>query len=311
MLRSFCTFQTNQEPCMQTTSQIMMIEPANFHSNPATLADNRFQKASAHSIQDDALKEFTDLRKAIEASGIKVLLFRDAVQNNTPDSIFPNNWVSTHEDGKMVLYPMKAENRRRERRKDIIETLRNDYPDLLDLSDYENKGKFLEGTGSLVLDRVNDIAYASLSQRTSMDLLAEWASHFNYRVVTFSALCLKGDPVYHTNVVMSIGSSFIIVCTDSIKKRNERQTVMRSLSESGREIIEISQFQVESFCGNILQLENSSGDSVIVMSTQAYNGFTDNQRYLLKQHGKLLHCPIDTIETYGGGSVRCMICELF
>ena len=288
-----------------------MIEPADFYSNPATLADNSYQQAAAGSAQDSALKEFLSLRQLLENEGVTVRTFKDLPANGTPDSIFPNNWLSTHEEGRFVIYPMKAENRRRERRNDIISQLHNNYPDLVDLSDYENQGKFLEGTGSMVIDRNNEIVYACLSQRTHIDVLSEWTRIFNYKAVTFAAFCQKGNAIYHTNVMMALGSGFAVVCLEAIRDKYERQTLLRSLNDNGHEVVEISQEQVKSYCGNLLEVRNNKGETLLPMSTQAYNGFTDNQRYILGRYARIIHSPVDTIEKFGGGSTRCMLCELF
>jgi len=292
-----------------------MVEPAAFCCNPATALDNHFQHEihlfSPGEVQGEAVKEFTRFRERLQASGIEVVLFKDDAANQTPDSVYPNNWFTTHADSVLVLYPMRVESRRRERREDMISFLQSRYVKTVDLRSYEQDGRFLEGTGSLVLDRVNRIAYACRSQRTDDSLLREWGKLLNYRVISFSAFDHTGDFIYHTNVMMNIGAKFAVLCTESFGDAQERERVTKALHESKHEIVDISLGQLRSFCGNVLELKDSQGNSRIVMSQRAYNHFSDAQRSRLQSYGELIYCDISTIETYGGGGARCMLAELF
>lgn len=305
----------------QNTSNILMIRPVAFAMNALTAKDNHYQNQEAgitgNQAQEAALKEFDDFVDELRDAGVNVMVVQDTPEPPTPDSIFPNNWVSFHENGMVVLYPMAAENRRTERREDIIQNIVSQgfrIDETLDYSPSENDGFFLEGTGSLVLDRENLIAYACLSQRTNETLLNDWCEQLGYKVVSFHAMQeLDGQllPIYHTNVMMSVGQEIAILCADSIKDEEERKAVIEALENSGKEIVYISEAQKSSFAGNMLQLINNSGEKIMAMSTQAYESLTEGQIHTIEKTNRILHSSLNTIETLGGGSARCMMAEVF
>jgi len=298
-----------------------MIRPVAFAMNAETAKDNHYQNQEAgitgNQAQEAALKEFDGFVEKLRDAGVNVMVVEDTPEPPTPDSIFPNNWVSFHENGMVVLYPMAAENRRTERRNDILERIKDEglrINETLDYSPSENDGFFLEGTGSLVLDRENLIAYACLSQRTNETLLYDWGEQLGYKVVSFDSLQeLDGQllPIYHTNVMMSVGQEIAILCADSIKDEVERKAVIASLENSGKEIVYISEAQKSSFAGNMLQVVNNAGEKIIVMSTQAYESLTPEQIAVIEKTNHILHSSLNTIETLGGGSARCMMAEVF
>ena len=298
-----------------TTDSVLMIEPVRFHPNAETFVDNAFQVATepAHpeQTQKKALAEFNTLRALLEGQGVKVTLFQDVAANETPDSIFPNNWFSTHEDSRLVVYSMMTPNRRREKRADIIQTLRKERAHLLDLSAHESDGHFLEGTGSLVLDRAKRIAYASLSYRTHPELLALWAKELGYNTCTFTSYDASGLEIYHTNCMMSLGSGYAVVCFDAVRNENERKALRESLVKSGIEPIDISLKQVLHYCANCLELKTGAGKPLLVMSENAFTHLEDPQLKTLSRYVSFLHCALPTIEQCGGGSARCMLAELY
>lgn len=301
----------------KTSSSVLMIRPVRFQTNPQTAESNRFQQQGPsladENIHEMALAEFNNLAAALEAVGVNVVIFDDTLEPHTPDSIFPNNWLSMHADGTAVLYPMMAGNRRLERREDILASLRADHgfniEQTLDLSSCEAEEKFLEGTGSIVLDRDNHIAYACKSARTDLDLLAEFARKMVYEVVAFSALDEDGSAIYHTNVMMCIGLDFVVICSECIAEE-QRTEVLNRLRGTGHEVIDISFAQMASFAGNMLELKSASGERIIAMSSQALNSLDDEQRKALSSRAQIVSVPIDTIETSSGGSVRCMLAEI-
>jgi hypothetical protein len=305
---------------MQTTSTILMIEPVAFGYNTETAANNYFMNEpdeSAALIQANALKEFTVMVEQLRSEGIKVVVVRDAPEPPTPDSVFPNNWVSFHEQGVSVLYPMFAPSRRNERRASIFEYLASEghtYSSKIDLTSYEQQHLFLEGTGSMVLDRRNKVAYAALSERTSPEVFGYFCSQLSYEAVAFNAYQRVGEqrlPVYHTNVVMSIAEQFVLICSESIDNLNERTMVLAKLQQTGKKIIEITEAQMHQFAGNMLQLRSDSGELKLVVSGSAYASLRSEQIAQLMQHTKIVVCEVPTIEKYGGGSVRCMMAEIF
>ena len=259
------------------------------------------------------MREFSALANALTEAGVDVLIFDDTREPHTPDSIFPNNWFSTHSDGTLCLYPMMAENRRLERRGEIIQTLceKFDVRRTLDLTGLENEGKFLEGTGSLVLDHKNRIAYACISPRTNEAALKAWAERMNFEVVSFAALDADGEAIYHTNVLMCVGDTFAVVCLESIPDAVEREDVHGRLTQTGKEIVAISLRQMNHFAGNMLLLQNNSNDHLLVISRQAHGSLDQAQIETLSRHARLVAVEIPTIESCGGGSVRCMIAENF
>ncbi|WP_335319954.1 citrulline utilization hydrolase CtlX [Pedobacter terrae] len=304
---------TNRERKMQTTSHILMIRPVDFKFNEQTAANNKFQVASeTQDVQEQALKEFDGFVELLRQNDVDVTVVDDTLQPETPDSIFPNNWVSFHEDGSVYLYPMFSENRRLERRKEILEDLKTRFElkHLSDLSFYEMQYAFLEGTGSMVLDRTNKIAYACLSVRTDEEVLNNFCMLSGYEPVIFQAVDSDNFPIYHTNVMMCIGDRFAVVCLDSIRNADERIQVNISLKGSDKEIIEISLAQMNKFAGNMLQVSNAAGESLLVMSEQAYLSLNPEQVKTLEQYSRIIYAPLYTIEKNGGGSARCMLAEI-
>jgi len=298
---------------MQTTNELLMIRPVDFKFNEQTAANNKFQQASAQDdVQAQALKEFDDFVSLLRDNGINVTVIDDTLDPETPDSIFPNNWVSFHENAQVFLYPMFSENRRHERRGDIIKTLEQDFniSSITDLSSYENSDIFLEGTGSMVLDRENKTAYACLSVRTDAKVLEDFCARAGYQAVSFQAFDADGFPIYHTNVMMCVGSGFAVLCLDSIADDQEKEIVADQLRNSGHEIIEISYDQMNHFAGNMLQLKNNSGDLLLIMSEQAYLALNASQIERLEKYSRILYSPLYTIEKNGGGSARCMLAEI-
>lgn len=297
----------------QTTSQILMIRPVNFKFNPQTAENNLFQQQSnQQDIQKKALSEFDNLVSILLKNGINVTVFNDTLHPETPDSIFPNNWVSFHNDGSAYLYPMFSENRRSERRKDILENLGTDFQlnRLTDLSFFEKQALFLEGTGSMVLDRDNKIAYACLSVRTNTEVLNNFCSLSGYKSLIFKAVDENNFPVYHTNVMMCIADRYAVICLESIKDFSDKERIIAALENNGKKIIEINLTQMNHFAGNMLQVENKDGQKLLVMSEQAYQSLTETQTDALRQFNQIIYAPIYTIEKIGGGSARCMMAEI-
>nr|WP_294944425.1 arginine deiminase-related protein [uncultured Mucilaginibacter sp.] len=299
---------------MQSTSNILMIRPVNFGFNAQTAESNAFQvqQADQQAVQQKAVQEFDGFVKVLRQNGVNVTVIEDTPEPHTPDSIFPNNWVSFHDTGDIFLYPMQAENRRLERREDIIRQLEDHFKanHLIDLSRFEAKNQFLEGTGSMVLDRDNKIAYACLSPRTDAEVLKAFCDYTGYKPVTFDAFDQNHKAIYHTNVLMCIGSRFAVICLDSITNPAEKEAVIQSLKASSKQIIDISFEQMNQFAGNMLEVKNADGETLVVMSQTAYNSLTDAQRTELSAFGKLVYADINTIETNGGGSARCMMAEV-
>ncbi len=298
----------------QTTSTILMIRPVNFGFNEQTAGSNAFQNRNAaqQQVQDNALREFDGLVNILKENGVDVIVINDTPNPHTPDSIFPNNWVSFHHDGHIFLYPMMAENRRLERRDDIIAQLKKQFTvsDITDLSYFEPENKFLEGTGSMVLDRENKIAYACLSPRTDKEVLDLFCKKSGYQPVLFHAVDERGMDIYHTNVLMCVGSKFAVICLDSIADAHEKQQVITSLKSNHKEVVAISFAQMNQFAGNMLELKNKAGDSLLVMSKNAYQSLNQTQKTTLEKYCKLVYADINTIESNGGGSARCMIAEV-
>ena len=300
---------------MNTTAQILMVRPVNFAFNVQTAGSNSFQdeKAKNLDVQQSALQEFDGLVELLRANGVQVLVIDDKPSPHTPDSIFPNNWISTHNDGKVFIYPMEANNRRLERRPEFLQELHNKFEihSEIDLTYLESERKYLEGTGSMVLDRQNKLAYACISPRTDEQALSIFCDLSGYRPITFHAFSQRGKAIYHTNVMMCIGNSFAAVCLDSIPDNAERHSITKSLTESGKEIIPISYEQLKHFAGNMLELQSSKGDSLLVMSQQAYESLSQTQINALSRYTRLVYSPLNTIENCGGGSARCMIAEIY
>lgn len=301
----------------QTTSHLLMIRPVKFGFNTQTAGSNSFQNPDAIKAEEitqaEALKEFDNFVQILQNAGINVHVVEDTPTPHTPDSIFPNNWVSFHNDGTIFLYPMQAENRRLERRMDILESLEKNFviqKPYEDLSDWEQKGKFLEGTGSLILDREHKIAYCCLSPRADMELLTIFGQKTGYQMVIFDALDRQGKPIYHTNVVMCVGDKFAVICAECIPEYG-RENVIKTLQNSGKEVVDISLAQLENFAGNMLQVQNNAGKTYLIMSERAFKSLTQSQILTLEKYTSLLYAPLTTIENNGGGSARCMLAEVF
>ncbi|MDP2088284.1 MAG: arginine deiminase-related protein [Flavobacteriaceae bacterium] len=298
-----------------------MIRPVNFRMNEQTAVNNFYQKSLAHlsadEIQAQALKEFDNLVEELKSKGVNVIVVADKAISNTPDSIFPNNWISFHDNGDVGLYPMFAPNRRLERREDILNILEEKgflIENVIDYSSAETDEIFLEGTGSIVLDREHQNAYCALSPRAEEELFIEFCEDFDYNPIVFSAYQTvdeKREKIYHTNVMISIGKSFAIVCLDAIDDSKERKNLIRHLKESGKEIIGITEKQVSQFTGNMLQVKGGNNKPYIVMSEKAYQSLNHQQINQLEKHGEIIYSDVSTIETCGGGSVRCMMAEIF
>ena len=290
-----------------------MIRPVDFKFNEQTAENNKFQVASGQTdVQAKALQEFDDFAELLRKNNVDVTVIDDTLQPETPDSIFPNNWVSFHDDGSVYLYPMFSENRRQERRREILDELGREFDirHINDLSFYEYQEAYLEGTGSMVLDRINKIAYACLSIRTDLGALNNFCQLAGYKSVIFHAVDGSGFPIYHTNVMMCIGDRFAVICLESIPNQHEKSFVKQVLNSTGKEIIEISLEQMNHFAGNMLQVSNTDGESLLVMSAQAYHSLNDEQIHALEKYSRIVYSTINTIETNGGGSARCMLAEI-
>ncbi|MBC8304190.1 MAG: amidinotransferase, partial [Pelagibacterales bacterium] len=297
----------------QITNSIMMIKPVGFRYNEQTAVNNYYQKVlddlTPDKIQENALREFNVLVEKLQSIGLNIVVIEDDKESDTPDSIFPNNWVSFHNDGMVGLYPMCAENRRDERRGDILDTLVDEYgfaiEGIKDFTEFEDYDKFLEGTGSMVLDRENKICYAAISIRTDEIAVMQFCEEFGYRPVSFTAnQDVDGErmAIYHTNVMMCIGDTFAVICLDTIDNAIERENVIENLEETEKEIIEITEAQKHRFAGNMLQV---MGDrSYVVMSSSAYSSLTAEQRNTIEKYSPILYSSLDTIEACGGGSAR-------
>ena len=300
------------------TNKILMVRPALFAFNEETAVNNYYQKRdnkTVQEIQNSALIEFDKMVEKLKNIGIDVKVIQDTKEPHTPDSIFPNNWFSTHYSNTVVLYPMFAENRRLERTDRIYEFFDNiDNLNVVDYSSLEKENIFLEGTGALVLDRKNKKAYCSLSQRANEKLLDIFCEDASYKKIAFhSYQTINGErkAIYHTNVMMAIGENYAILCSDSIDNLEERANVIKELEKDNKEIVYISEKQVESFLGNAIELVNNEGVNICVMSTTAYLALTDEQKSIIEKYDVILPVDVHTIEKYGGGSARCMIAELF
>ncbi len=299
-------------------SSVLMIRPVAFRGNPETAESNRFQRepgtVEAGSEQAAAAVEFEGLVRALENAGVRVIVVEDTLEPDTPDSVFPNNWVSFHADGRVILYPMMAPNRRGERRRDILEHLSAEegfrIDEVIDLSAHELDDRFLEGTGSLVLDRVHRIAYACISPRTSLELLAEFGQRLGYEVLGFDARDRQGVPIYHTNVLMCVGEKFAVICDEAIVDQAQREAVLRKLRETGHEIVSITRDQKNRFAGNMLELQNAEGKRLLAMSRRAEESLTHEQKAVLTRYVRIVSAPIETIEDSAGGGVRCMMAEI-
>jgi hypothetical protein len=302
---------------MQSASTVFLVRPVRFSFNEETALSNHFQQAltglGEEAVQAQAFAEFDAAVARLRGKGVQVLVFDDTPEPRKPDAVFPNNWATLHPDGTVLLYPMCAPNRRAERRADILEALRADFTisQVIDLSHYEQDGRFLEGTGSIIFDHLHRVAYAGISPRTDAALFAEVAQRLGYRPVAFHACDEQGQEIYHTNVMMCVGARFAVVCLTSITGVPERAAVVGSLTATGHEIVDISLAQVAHFAGNMLTLQPAAGPELLVMSQSACDALTAAQKETLERYCELLPLAIPTIETIGGGSARCMLAEVF
>jgi hypothetical protein len=290
-----------------------MIKPVNFSFNAETAVNNAFQAAADEDAQDKALAEFENMVKLLRDHGISVTVIEDSQSPFTPDSIFPNNWISFHKGNIICLYPMFARSRRLERKPGVLEFIRNNFQakETIDFSHYENENLFLEGTGSMVLDRDNMIVYACLSPRTDLEVVNDFCQRMGYKSVTFTAVDEQPRPIYHTNVMMCVADRYVVICLDSIPNPAEKENVISSIMGSVKEIIPITLEQMNHFAGNMLQVNNISGEKFLVMSSQAFHSLTPKQVDQLEKYNPIIHSPLDTIEKNGGGSARCMMAEVF
>lgn len=302
---------------MQITDTLLMIEPISFGFNEETAKNNFFQiNENNDNVQGKALTEFNAFVSTLKAHKIKVITIKDTISPYTPDSIYPNNWITMQEDGNIVLYPMYAQNRRVERREEIIEQLKNDFSvkEVIDWSASEKNNEFLEGTGSMIFDHDNKIAYGSISKRLNEGLFNNYCKKFGYQPIVFHSYQSangKRLPIYHTNVMMSVAKEFVVICWDSIDDKEEKERVADSISKSGKQVLEITEKQMHQFAGNMLQVQNSEGKRFMVMSKVAHDSLTVEQIKFIESYSQIIHSDLSTIEKNGGGSARCMIAEVF
>lgn len=299
---------------LQTTDTVLMVRPARFGFNEETAGNNYFQKKEeGEHVAIKALNEFDNYVQLLRANGVRVIIIQDTPEPYTPDSIFPNNWFSTHCTGELVFYPMLAENRQLERKHQAVNmlSLMPGVKKTINLTDWEKRGKFLEGTGSMILDRVHRVLFACRSPRTDEEVLAKFCQELNYEYILFDSVDSHGRPIYHTNVMMCIASRYVVICMDSIPDAVDRRVLRACFRSSGREIIEITQEQVDHFAGNMLAVHNENGESILLMSRAAYQSLRSDQLQKLETYSKILAPDLTTIEQNGGGSARCMVAELF
>ena len=301
---------------MQNTNHILLVKPAHFTFNKETAVSNAFQNVLEEKeevIKKNVLNEFENVVTLLKSKNVDVIVVEDTPDPIKPDAIFPNNWVSFHADGTVILYPMCAPNRREERRLDVLEMLRKKFKigNVVDLSKYEAEELFLEGTGSIVFDHPNKIAYACISPRTDEQLFIELCNYLHYKPIYFISEDKNGKQIYHTNVMMCVAEKFVVICLDSITDKNERAQVVASLEKTNHEVIDITFEQMNHFAGNMLELKDNKGKHLLVMSKSAYDSLTSSQKTKIGKYAEPLPLPIKTIETIGGGSARCMIAEVF
>jgi hypothetical protein len=293
---------------------LLMVRPKRFGYNAETAVNNAFQVAGQDqsTVQANALKEFDNFVHTLRQHKVDVVVVEDTEDPHTPDSIFPNNWISFHKNSTIVLYPMFAENRRLERKETVMEAIKERFQidNTIDLTKNESSNIFLEGTGSIILDRENKIAYACISPRTDKNLFIEFCEEMGYEPVVFTAVDQKGKEIYHTNVMMCVADHYAVICLDSIQEADERAVVVGALAQSGKVIVEITFEQMNQFAGNMLQVTNVEGQKYLVMSSQAYRSLTAEQVTELNNFNPIIHVPLETIETNGGGSARCMMAEI-
>ena len=303
----------------QITNTVLMVRPVRFRMNEQTVVNNYFQEEmdlKNDEINLKAQQEFDALVDKLRAVGVKVIVVNDIYEQNTPDSVFPNNWITFHQNGDIAIYPMFAENRRRERREDILDKVEAegfDIENVYDYTDAEKENIFLEGTGAMILDRVNRKAYCALSPRADEELFIEFCEDFEYTPLIFKAYQQVNNeqlPIYHTNVMMALGVDFAVVCLDTITDKSERKNLLHHLKEDKKEVINITPEQMCQYAGNMLQVQGKNS-TYLVMSDAAYNALTPQQIQTIEKHTQILHSNLETIETCGGGSARCMMAEVF
>ncbi|HZI54397.1 MAG TPA: arginine deiminase-related protein [Chitinophagaceae bacterium] len=290
-----------------------MIQPVNFGYNAETAVNNAFQVPNNESnVQQKARREFDNFVTVLRTNGVEVTVVEDTPLPHTPDSIFPNNWISFHTDGTILLYPMYAVNRRAERKQHVLNKISQTFivNKQIDLSNYEEKNAFLEGTGSMVLDRNSRIAYACISPRTNEKVLADFCSKMSYKPIVFNATDGNGQSIYHTNVLMCVADSYVVICMECISDPLQNKLVVETIVNSGKKLIPITLHQMNHFAGNMLQVENKDGEKLLVMSSQAFESLTSDQLQELGTYNRIIHSPLTTIETNGGGSARCMMAEV-
>ncbi|WP_373057102.1 citrulline utilization hydrolase CtlX [Zunongwangia sp. H14] len=302
----------------QITNTLLMVRPVAFRMNEQTAVNNYFQEDIKNTdVNKQAQKEFDDFVKKLNAAGIKTVVVNDVLEEDTPDSVFPNNWVSFHEDGNIAIYPMFAPNRRKERRLEYFAKLEEEGFKIRNIVDYtaaEEDDIFLEGTGSMILDRANQKAYCAISPRADEELLIEFCEDFEFTPVIFTAnqsVGGKRKPIYHTNVMMCVAEEFAVICLDTIDNGKERKNVLKHLKADGKEIIAISESQMHEFAGNMLQVQGAGGKKYLVMSARAHAGLHKDQIEKIQKHCEILSSDLHMIETCGGGSARCMMAEVF
>ncbi len=301
----------------QITQHIMMVRPANFGFNEETATNNAFQNPETNltteEIREKAIQEFDGFVRKLSDNGIRIHLIQDTDTPRKPDAVFPNNWVTFHHNGTVITYPLNAVKRRVERREDIIDSIKEkfDIKRRVRFEEYEGAGKYLEGTGSMILDRIHRIAYACIGPRTDEYLFEEFCKWADYKKAQFRSIDDAGQDIYHTNVMMALGESFVVICLDTIHDAKERSVLENMFKETEKEIIEISLEQMKSFAGNMLQVRNEEGKTFLVMSEQAFKSLSDEQVGQIEKHTNILHAPLYTIEQFGGGSARCMMAEIF
>lgn len=304
----------------QITNKVLMIKPIKFYFNTETAVNNVYQKnlnEDKNIVEQKALAEFNTLLEKIRSLNIEVDVIQDTSTPYTPDSIFPNNWFSSHENNILVIYPMFAKDRRFEREKfldNLTKVINKPNLQIIDLTYFEKDNLFLEGTGALVLDRINKIAYCSLSPRAHIESLNKFCEILNFTPVIFQAIQeFKNDriPIYHTNVMMGLGEKYAVICLESIENPTQKEHIIKSLTFSGKEIVDITSEQVLKFCGNVLELKSKDEKRYTLMSKSAFDNFTEEQKNIISKNSEIIYSDISTIETYGGGSVRCMIAEIF
>ena len=303
----------------QIINTVLMVRPVRFRMNEQTVVNNYFQEEmdlKNDEINRQAQQEFDVLVEKLRTVGVKVIVVDDIYEQNTPDSVFPNNWITFHQNGDIAIYPMFAENRRRERREDILDKVEAegfDIENVYDYTDAEKENIFLEGTGAMILDRVNRKAYCALSPRADEELFIEFCEDFEYTPVIFKAYQQVNNeqlPIYHTNVMMALGVDFAVVCLDTITDKSERKNLLHHLKEDKKEVINITPEQMCQYAGNMLQVQGKNS-TYLVMSDAAYNALTPQQIQTIEKHTQILHSNLETIETCGGGSARCMMAEVF